>query len=224
MYILARKNIFLIYLLIVILSLIAVNFQVTALDFIVKPLMMPCLIAAVLLLTKETRGRIKILAALFFSTLGDVFLMLESKSNIFFIAGLVSFLITHVFYISYFTQIKRAGSSLAKKHFYLPILLVFYTLSLLYILMPHLDHLKIPVIIYAIVISVMLYTTLALPYTVNRTVRQLLIAGAVFFVISDSLLALNKFYKAFPYAALLIRLSYCIAQYFIVRGFIRKRY
>jgi uncharacterized membrane protein YhhN len=46
--------------------------------------------------------------------------------------------------------------------------------------------------------------------------------GASFFVISDSLLAINKFYQPFAHAGILIMLTYCTAQYFIVQGFIKQ--
>jgi uncharacterized membrane protein YhhN len=220
----ARKNIFLFFWAVVSMGIIGILFNIELLDIIFKPLLMPALIAAVLLLKKEAQGRLKILAALFFSFLGDVFLLMEQKSSIFFIAGLISFLLTHIFYIAYFIQIKRPGASLVKKHPYLIAPVVLYVAFLLYSLFPHLDSLKIPVTIYACVISIMLYFSLAVPYSVSKTVRQLFIAGALFFVISDSLLSINKFYKAFPTALLLIRLTYCMAQYFIVRGFIKKRY
>ncbi|MEO6490583.1 MAG: lysoplasmalogenase [Ferruginibacter sp.] len=220
----ARKNIYTLFWAIVLPCLIAAIFNLEMLDRVFKPMLMPALIAAVLLLTNETKGRLKVLAALFFSFLGDVFLLLEEKSTIFFIAGLICFLITHVFYISYFAQIKRPGASLTKKQPYWVILLIFYTGGLLYLILPHLGTLKIPVIAYACIISIMLYYSLAIPYSVNKTVRQLFTAGALFFVISDSLFALNKFYHSFTLASFLIRLTYCLAQYFIVRAFIKKRH
>jgi uncharacterized membrane protein YhhN len=55
--------------------------------------------------------------------------------------------------------------------------------------------------------------------SVGVTARRQFVTGALFFVVSDSLLAINKFYQAFPFAGLLIMLTYCAAQYFIVRGF-----
>ena len=73
------------------------------------------------------------------------------------------------------------------------------------------------------IISTMLYFSLRLPFRIGKTTRQLLIMGACCFVISDSLLAIDKFYKQFPAASILVMLTYCLAQYFIVKGFIRIR-
>jgi uncharacterized membrane protein YhhN len=44
--------------------------------------------------------------------------------------------------------------------------------------------------------------------------------GAVFFVISDSLLAYNKFVMEIPFSPIFILGSYALAQYLIVQGLI----
>jgi uncharacterized membrane protein YhhN len=44
--------------------------------------------------------------------------------------------------------------------------------------------------------------------------------GSVLFVISDSLLAVNKFVFALPYAPVWIMGTYLTAQYWIVRGMV----
>ena len=149
MQLLLRKNIFKIFWVTVLAGLIAVIFSISTLDLIIKPLLMPLLMAALFLKTGQTKGRTKIFIALFFSFCGDVLLLFENKGALFFIAGLVCFLITHSFYISYFLQIKQSGDSAAKKYPYLIILISAYTVALLYLLWPNLKELKIPVVIYA---------------------------------------------------------------------------
>ena len=42
--------------------------------------------------------------------------------------------------------------------------------------------------------------------------------GALLFVISDSVLAINKFYQPFEVAGVIIMLTYGLAQLFIVEG------
>jgi uncharacterized membrane protein YhhN len=69
----------------------------------------------------------------------------------------------------------------------------------------------------------MLLCTFHVYKTVGAITGLQFIAGALLFVISDSLLAINKFYKPLPFAALFIMLTYCAAQYFIVRAFIHRR-
>ena len=56
---------------------------------------------------------------------------------------------------------------------------------------------------------------------VNKAAGNAYVLGAIAFVLSDSLLAVNKFYQPIPYAGVFIMLTYCAAQFLIVRGFIR---
>ena len=47
------------------------------------------------------------------------------------------------------------------------------------------------------------------------------LAGAVFFIISDALIAINKFYAPFELASFLIMITYIKAQYLILVGLIK---
>jgi uncharacterized membrane protein YhhN len=57
---------------------------------------------------------------------------------------------------------------------------------------------------------------------INTPANMLFVVGAVFFATSDSLLAVNKFYKSFGGAGALIIATYCAAQFFIVMGVIKR--
>ena len=48
-----------------------------------------------------------------------------------------------------------------------------------------------------------------------------MMAGALLFVISDSVLAINKFYHPFEIAGIIIMLTYGLAQFFIAEGAIQ---
>jgi len=152
-----------------------------------------------------------------------MFLLFENRNALFFIFGLVAFLTTHIFYIIYFLKIRSNAVSLLKKQPLLIALVLGYGVTLVYILFPHLGDLKIPVMVYAAVICTMLLCSLHVFFKVNKPANGLYITGAVFFVLSDSLLALNKFYQPFAYAGVLIMGTYCAAQYFIVSGFIKQQ-
>ncbi len=52
----------------------------------------------------------------------------------------------------------------------------------------------------------------------NISAGKWMMVGALLFVISDSTLAINKFYKPFEMAGVLIMLTYGLAQLFIVEG------
>ena len=203
-------------------DLLGMQLGFTWLHVIAKPLLMPLLIG--MLFYSGIAGTKKkwILIGLFFSWLGDLFLLLDSKVTIFFIAGLVSFLITHIFYILYFLSIENSSPSLLKKQPLLIVLTLCYGSALVVLLFPYLGDLKIPVIVYATVICSMLLSSLHIYYKTEKSSNLFFILGAALFVISDSLLAVNKFYQPIPKAGIWIMLSYCAAQYLIVKGSIRQ--
>lgn len=214
---------FYIFLAVAILQLIAIQFNLPLLKLISKPLLMPVLALVVLSNGLQGRQRNYILAALFFSFLGDSFLLLDDKQPLFFIAGLISFLITHILYIIYFLSLKPIRRSILKSHPYLPVLIIVYGAGLVYFLYPSLEALKIPVILYAAIICSMLLCSIHIYKRVSTTSGQQFIMGASLFVVSDSLLAIYKFYQPYALGSLLIMLTYCCAQYFLVKGFISNR-
>lgn len=201
------------------LDIAGIAFNIEILHFVTKPLLIPTLLLLLFYTKSSAPGKNLLLIGLFFSWMGDVFLLFENKNPLFFIFGLASFLTTHIFYIIYFLRIRSAQPSLLKKQPVLIALVLGYGITLVWQLYAHLGDLKLPVIIYAIVICSMLLCSLHVFLKVNRTSAVYYLAGAAVFVISDSLLAINKFYQPFAFAGLLIMLTYCAAQYFIVRGY-----
>ena len=189
------------------------------LHFIAKPLLIPALFLLLLNTNSTIPGKKLLLTGLFFSWMGDVFLLFEYKYALFFIFGLASFLTTHIFYIIYFLKIRSQRSSLLQTQPLLAILVIAYGSSLVWLLFPHLGELKLPVMVYAAVICTMLICSLHIFHKVNKKAAAYYLSGAAAFVLSDSLLAIDKFYTPFAYAGVCIMLTYCAAQYFIVRGY-----
>ena len=200
----------------------AIGYQLPNIHFLVKPLLIPVLILLLIYTKVDNKEKWWLLTGLFFSFLGDVFLLYESRKALFFILGLASFLITHICYIIYFLKIKSTQTSLLRQQPWLAALVAGYGCSLVMLLYPGLGDLKMPVIIYAAVICSMLLCSLHVFYKTGRPSNVYFVAGAMLFVISDSLLAVNKFFSPFPSAGILIMLTYCAAQFFIVMGFIKK--
>jgi uncharacterized membrane protein YhhN len=189
---------------------------------VTKPLLIPLLMLLVFVSTRPSGNRNIILAALLFSFAGDVLLLYESTMPGLFIPGLVSFLLTHILYIVYFLSTRPKRMSLLKTAPYLGLLVAAYGIFLLYLLFPHLGDLKIPVSIYAVVILCMVLCTIHIYKRVSPPVGKLFITGALFFILSDSLLAFDKFHTSLNSFSFLIILTYCIAQWLIVSGFIQK--
>ena len=217
-----RKNILIFFLILAVSDSLVVGVNLLSLHLILKPLLIPTLIAAAILNTKRSFGRNLIVTGLFFSFMGDVFLLVDDKFPILFIIGLICFLLTHLLYCWYFLQIKRTSVSLLILHPFLALIPIAYTAALLMILMPTLGSLKIPVIIYAIVLGCMLLCSLYAYKNILPAAAILFTTGALFFIMSDSLLAINKFYYSFKQAGFLIISSYCAAQFLIVKGFIKN--
>lgn len=206
-----------------IIDLISIATNSQLLHYMVKPLLMPALMVLLWLTVSNVPNKSLLLTGLFFSWLGDILLLFENRHTLFFILGLISFLTTHIFYIIYFLKIRPKQTSLFKKYRFLPALVAMYGITLTWQLFPHLGNLKIPVVVYAAVICCMLLCSMHIYNRVNNNAAICYITGALAFVISDSLLAINKFYTAFPYSGLLIMLTYCAAQYFIVQGYIQHK-
>lgn len=191
---------------------------------ITKPLIVLTLLIYFLLSVKERSTLFYLtIAALLLSWLGDVFLMYESDNAMFFILGLASFLLAHVTYVFSYRKAKNDTAEnplLSSQKLRHGSTLVLAGLALIYILEPGLGDMKIPVIIYASVIVVMAITALLRYGYTSIQSFSYVFGGAVMFMVSDSLLAINKFLEPFSYAGFWIMLTYCLAQFLIVRGII----
>jgi len=98
------------------------------------------------------------------------------------------------------------------------LLLLVYAIGLFYFLKDGLGDLFIPVIIYMLVILMMVTTAFLREGSVTKNSYILVFLGAAFFITSDSLLALNKFYNPLPLSGIWIMTTYAIAQFLIVLG------
>jgi len=183
-----------------------------------KPFLIPFLVYAVyqsdFFHTKKT-----LLSALLFSWLGDIVLLFASKGEMYFIIGLVLFLVSHAFYIELFLKQKADKKVYKRSLFWIGCTIVLYYLyKMLCLLLPTLSDLQIPVTLYAVTISVMLMAALRIFFSRTNPGKYFVVAGAIFFVVSDSLLAIDKFHERLPYASLSIMSTYLIAQYCITVG------
>lgn len=165
----------------------------------------------------------------FFSWLGDILLQFSNctqelffKEETFFLLGLSGFLLTQVFYSIAF-NIPKGKNKIFTTRIYQLVLIVAYGLLLIWLLYNKLGDYKIPVIIYAIVIHVMLASALNRFGKVNGISYMLVAIGAILFVASDSMIAINRFLEKFDFARVLIMSTYILAQYFIAFGSLRQK-
>ena len=185
---------------------------------ITKPLIIPVLAGYFLSQISTVTSSLKkwIIAALFFSWAGDVLLMFVSKNELFFLLGLASFLIAHIFYIVFFHHVRVREN--IKSNPWLLVIVVIYYAALISWLSPFLGEMKLPVRIYGIIISIMFMLAMHMLSIKNKIAGSWMMWGALLFVISDSTLAINKFYQPFDAANVIIMFTYGLAQLFIVKG------
>ncbi|HEX6227288.1 MAG TPA: lysoplasmalogenase, partial [Chryseolinea sp.] len=151
--------------------------------------------------------------AMFFSFAGDVLLMFDSLDARFFMAGLTAFLLAHVCYILAYRQYQNAVADhelkgIQKIRFAFPIVLA--GTGLLVILYPSLGPMKIPVTVYAIILIIMVINAIFRYGRTSSASFWLVFAGSLLFMVSDSLLAINKFFHPVPVAGFWIMSSYVL--------------
>ena len=202
------------FLIIVVLHIIGLLYSVS-LAFFTKPFITISL--AVVYLSSVKKANFWYVSALFFSFWGDTFLLFKEE---FFLLGLVSFLIAHFLYIKISSGYLMKVGFLKMLTTSIPFVLAFG--SVVFLIKDNLEEMLIPVIIYGIVISAFGVITL-LNYSKEKNTANLwLFLGALIFIVSDSILAINKFYEAREFYGLCIMLTYIIAQYLICKAMIVK--
>ena len=210
------KSLLRIFLLLSIIYLSCILFNSATWVFYLKPLLLLPLIVAVLISTNFKNKNI-LLCALAFSWFGDMLLLFVFKNAIYFILGLIAFLTAHIFYIFLFIkEIKKASGKIEIRKGL--ILIAIYLSTILLFLIPHLGGLTIPVIIYAVVISTMLYIAYLLSFHWPKPASIYLLTGAISFILSDSILAFDKFYQPVPMSGFLIMATYLYAQLALVKS------
>ena len=206
---------------IVVAELIAVSMDSKPLEYLFKPAIMLALGIYFFQQTakiEETKQRNRIFAAIFFSLIGDIILMFPSG----FILGLAAFLVAHLCYI-YAFMLDNNGIVFGKKDRLIAAIGVLaYAIIFLSFVLPKVQTvLQIPIAAYGLTILTMLLTALNRWKSVENTSFQWVFIGAIVFVFSDSLLAINRFVQPVTLANIGIMLAYSAGQFFIVKGVLK---
>ena len=157
------------------------------------------------------RNRLLLTGALAGSLAGDVFLMLPGGQ--WFIPGLASFLVAHLFYIALF----RAGQPwFASRRALLATLAL--GAGMYMVVLPGLTGtvLQIAVALYVVVIALMTAQAIGRAARLRTPAAVAVAVGACFFMLSDSLLAINRFVTPLPLSGLWVLSTYYTAQILIV--------
>lgn len=176
-----------------------------------KPLALLVLMVAAWQSSAGMLGRKWLMLALALSLLGDVLLMGEGL----FVPGLVAFLLAHLSYIQLFRQDApwlRSRRALA------------VCISAAAVIFVGLDQnglpteLRVPVAAYVLVIATMAAQAWGRAKHLYSAASLWVAWGSLSFMLSDTLLAFDKFVSPLPYAGLWVLATYYLAQGLIVRG------
>ncbi len=189
-----------------------------------KPLLMPALALWFWLETRpfaSVSTRKLVAGSLLLSWLGDCLLLLEKHSSAapFFLLGLGAFLAAHLCYLAAFVKFPAAKPSLLKKNSWLLLLFAVYLLAMDSFLWPSLPSgLRGPVVVYSLAITAMAVGAASLFGKIDGRTARLVFLGALFFVASDSLLAVSKFHSPIPGAGFWVMATYLLGQFGIAVG------
>lgn len=185
-------------------------FQPYPADFVIKAIPIVSLSVLAFRSVAGLQGRL-LFVALLFSAAGDVALALEAGK--YFIIGLGLFLIAQIVYAVTFSRDFKAQRSR------IPVVavLAIYALVMAFILTPSLGEMALPVYLYLVVI-----TAMGIFAALRASKSKIVLYGAIAFIASDSILAINKFMVAVPAADYLVMITYYVAQFLIVYGFVKE--
>ncbi|UZR95724.1 lysoplasmalogenase [Chondrinema litorale] len=211
-----------------ILVLTAEFLQIDWLMYLAKPCIMLWVISYYLLNTQKNQLEKNTLIAFSFALLGDVLLMFQKQHESFFILGLASFLVCQVSYLQVFMKPvlqKDIRKSILVMQPYFLLFFLIYAGSLFTAMYHQLEHfMRIAVFVYAAALTAMAATALNRKGYVAEKSFSLIFTGSLLFLISDSLIGINKFTFQIPYAGIWILGTYIAAQYLIVRGLIEEKF
>ena len=206
-------------------QIIAVAKENQKLNFYTKPLLMP-LLALYYAFGSLALNSFNwlIVVALLFGCGGDIFLMLEGKES-YFLIGMVSFLLGHVFYIIAFLM--SMGTNYLLGAITLPILIIPVIIILGWAFPKFKDGLgdmKIPVFVYMGAIVFMHVTAIlrVTYYGLLCTRFFSVYLGSILFILSDSILAIGEFSeRKISHIRVYTMSTYILGQFLIALGMIR---
>jgi uncharacterized membrane protein YhhN len=206
-------------LIIAVLDWIAVARKWKRIEYFAKPATMLALLAWLGVNNGFQGSMLWFTLGLLFSLGGDIFLMLPREQ---FILGLVSFLIAHICYLIGFNSANPVYNAASL----ILLVVVMFTGYLVYrrvalgLQASGQSKLKLPVLVYSIVISLMLFSALSTLIQPDWRIYAAVFAssGALLFFISDTTLALNKFVSPIPNARVITMVTYHLGQILIVLG------
>ncbi|HEX6032964.1 MAG TPA: lysoplasmalogenase [Anaerolineales bacterium] len=206
------------------LEAIAVSRNLQRLEYVAKPAVMICLFLWLYTATSLQGNALWFGLGVLLSLVGDVLLMFASDR--FFLLGLAAFLLTHLFYIVGFRE--AAANISAWSLIWLAFIAINASRLIRRIVevmrLHREDKLVLPVVIYGIVISIMLYAAMSTIYDQSwKTSAAFFVSlGAILFVASDAILAWMRFVSPVKNGRVWNIALYYLGQIGIIAGVITQ--
>ena len=206
------------------LDVVPLCFGVESIHPCVKPFLILSLLAAALLaLLPEHKGRQTTLLAvgMAFHAAGDILLLFDSKGFVWFAAGLGAFLLGHFCYIA--VLLYKMGGLRGWYEIFtwvVPLLIVFPIISFF----EAEGALRIVLTVYALTLLYVIASGVLWRLR-GRELGWRVLAGGLFFIASDALLALNAFNGInFPLRHAAVMATYLLAEWLLVSAMVRQRF
>ncbi|MBN1648659.1 MAG: lysoplasmalogenase [Spirochaetales bacterium] len=173
----------------------------TVIAVFLKPVPIAGMVIWLLTQKQRTAYRVWIISALVVSAVADVVFSIS------FIAGVAVFLGAHIVYIIAFSRDCRTLMPLRAA----PVVLYAASLCVIVLRFGELNGMEVPVIVYAAVISIMVWRSACRIGSFPGA--RWALAGAILFLLSDSLLVLHNFVVTIPHDRLFIMIAYWPGQF-----------
>lgn len=203
--------------------LLAIFFHLDILSYVSK-FLLPFILAAYFI--DGTEGipatfRVLMLAAMFFSGFGDMFLLFSEQSSLFFTCGLVTFMFSLASYIGFFLKIRYTNYPLPLCQWPFILGMAAAVIAFIFFILPHLGQMTLPVIFFAITAYIMLQSVKHAFRLREQPSGWYALAGACIYILSCTIIAIHYFYQQLEMGTFFIMLTYGIAQWGLVTGGLR---
>jgi len=209
------------YIAVSLIHILGESLRILKIRYITKPLLLPLL--AFYYLANASEPSTLLLLAMAGGWLGDIFLMLPDpeKTRRWFKVGLIAFLTGHILYIAVFIDAALGRISLSVPFLALMAFVFLYGFLVFIKLKPYMGSMTPAITLYIAIIAAMgMSTVLCLPGQ-NPGPALTAIAGAVFFMVSDTVNGWNRFAKKIPFERLITMPTYLAGQGLLVAGYLK---
>jgi uncharacterized membrane protein YhhN len=165
--------------------------------------------------------RVLLLAALFFSGFGDMFLLFSEQSTLFFTCGLITFMFSLVSYIGFFLKIRYTNYPLPLCQWPFILGMAAAMIAFIFFMLPYLGGMMLPVLLFAVTAYIMLQSVKHAFRLKDQPSGWYAVVGACIYILSCTIIAIHYFYQPLKMGTFLIMLTYGIAQWGLVTGGLR---